>query len=137
MIKNTIPHAPISTHQANNWPKETQFIFFAIPISTGHMEYIATDYNIISLAPIGLSTSEEFRTKDLADLIGNIKKYDIKVIFSEKSHHQILSEKLANKAKLKLGNPLFLDGLSLPGEGASNVEDMLNYNLGQIIGSMK
>jgi zinc/manganese transport system substrate-binding protein len=94
--------------------------------------YLCEDFEIKSLSPIGLSTTEEFKTQDLAKLIEDIKTYSIKTIFSEKSHHQILSEKLADKAKINLGKPLYLDGLSDQSGPASTVLKMLNYNLEQI-----
>jgi ABC-type Zn uptake system ZnuABC Zn-binding protein ZnuA len=59
------------------------------------------------------------------------------VIFTEKNHHQILTEKISNKAKLVLGKPLYFDGLSVKTEPASTVIKMLNYNLEQIKNSME
>lgn len=95
--------------------------------------YLCDNYEIRSISPLGLSTSEEFKTSDLSKLLVNIKKYNIKIIFSEKSHHQLLSKKLANKAQLTLGKPLFLDGLSTKAEGAATVLEMFEYNLDQIL----
>lgn len=72
--------------------------------------YLCDEFGITSISPVGLSTSEEFKTRDLSQLLENIKKYKIKTIFSDRSHHQLLSQKLASKAKLKLGGVLYLDG---------------------------
>jgi zinc/manganese transport system substrate-binding protein len=46
--------------------------------------YLCEDFGIKSISPIGISTSEEFKTQDLAKLVDDIKAYSIKVIFSEK-----------------------------------------------------
>lgn len=99
--------------------------------------YLCEDFGIKSISPIGISTSEEFKTQDLAKLIDDIKSYSIKVIFSEKSHHQILTEKLSKKVNLKLGEPLYLDGLSDQSGPASTVHKMLSYNLEQIKKSLE
>lgn len=99
--------------------------------------YLCEDFGIKSISPIGISTSEEFKTEDLTKLFDDIKSYSIKVIFSEKSHHQILSEKLSKKVNLKLGEPLYLDGLSDKSGPASTLQKMLSYNLEQIKKSLE
>ncbi|MFZ4402876.1 MAG: metal ABC transporter solute-binding protein, Zn/Mn family [Pseudobdellovibrionaceae bacterium] len=130
--------------EINEIYKKYQIAFDKIPkarraILTTHDAgfYLCEDFEIKSLSPIGLSTSEEFKTQDLTKLIDDIETYSIKTIFSEKSHHQLLSEKLAKKAKLSLGKPLYLDGLSIQSEPASTVTKMLNYNLEQIKKSLE
>jgi zinc/manganese transport system substrate-binding protein len=99
--------------------------------------YIALRYKIKSISPIGLSTAQEIKTKDLQNLLLNIKKFEIKVIFSEKNHHKILSQKLAKKADIKLGADLYLDGLSDSKGPATTTYKMIDYNLEQIYNSMK
>jgi zinc/manganese transport system substrate-binding protein len=130
--------------QINNIYKKYKIIFEQIPASkrailTTHDagSYLCEDFGIRSISPIGISTSEEFKTQDLVKLIEDVKTYSIKVIFSEKSHHQILSEKLSHKVNLKLGKPLYLDGLSDKSEPASTVLKMFSYNLEQIKGSLE
>jgi zinc/manganese transport system substrate-binding protein len=99
--------------------------------------YLAKAYNIKSISPIGLSTSEDFKTADLSVLLSQIMEFKIKMIFTEPSHHKILSERLAKKANLKLGPELFLDGLSLAGGSGDTIEKMLNHNLNSVLNSMK
>ena len=99
--------------------------------------YLAKAYNIKSISPIGLSTSEDFKTADLSLLLSQITEYKIKMIFTEPSHHKVLSERLARKASLKIGPELFLDGLSQTGESSDTIEKMLNHNLNSVLNSMK
>lgn len=99
--------------------------------------YLAVDYKIKTLAPIGLSTSEDFKTADLTNLVSQIKRSKIEVIFTEPSHHKVLAERLAAKTKLKLGPELYLDGLSDQNGAGKTVEKMLNHNLESILTSMK
>lgn len=99
--------------------------------------YLAGAYSIKTLAPIGLSTSEDFKTADLSRLLSEIAKYKVKTIFTEPSHHKVLSERLAAKANLKLGAELYLDGLSSNGGPADTVEKMLTYNLQSILVSLE
>jgi zinc/manganese transport system substrate-binding protein len=99
--------------------------------------YLAVDYQIKTVAPIGLSTSDDFKTADLTNLISQIKLYKIEVIFTEPSHHKVLTERLAAKTNLKLGPELYLDGLSDKNGAGNTVEKMLTHNLGSILASMK
>ncbi len=99
--------------------------------------YITQAYAIKSISPIGLSTSEDFKTADLSKLLSEIKKYKIRVIFTEPNHHKLLAEKLTQKIQLELGPELYLDGLSTKGGPGDTVEKMLNHNLGKILDSMK
>ena len=99
--------------------------------------YLSHAYNLKSISPIGLSTSEDFKTADLSALLGQIKNNNIKVIFTEPSHHKILSERLAKKANLKLGSELYLDGLSQSGGPGDTLEKMLNHNLESILNTIK
>jgi zinc/manganese transport system substrate-binding protein len=99
--------------------------------------YLAKTYSIKTLAPIGLSTSDDFKTADLSRLLADIDTYKVKVIFTEPSYHKVLSERLAAKAKIQLGPELYLDGLSAKGGPADTVERMLNHNLESIVVSME
>ncbi len=99
--------------------------------------YIAEAYAIKPLSPLGLSTAGDFKTADLQKLLAQIKEYELKVIFTEPSHHKVLSERLARKTKVTLGPELYLDGLSPKGGPADTVEKMLRHNLGSILTSMK
>jgi zinc/manganese transport system substrate-binding protein len=99
--------------------------------------YLAKTYSIKALAPIGLSTSDDFKTADLSRLLADIDTYKVKVIFTEPSYHKVLSERLAAKAKIQLGPELYLDGLSAKGGPADTVERMLNHNLESILVSME
>ncbi|MBK7844167.1 MAG: zinc ABC transporter substrate-binding protein [Bdellovibrionales bacterium] len=99
--------------------------------------YLALDYEIKTIAPIGLSTSEDFKTADLTNLIAELKLYRIDVIFTEPSHHKVLTERLAAKTNLKVGPELYLDGLSERGGAGDTVEKMLTHNLESILASMK
>jgi zinc/manganese transport system substrate-binding protein len=99
--------------------------------------YLAKTYSIKSLAPIGLSTSDDFKTADLSRMLSDIERYKVKVIFTEPSYHRVLSERLAAKANIQLGPELYLDGLSVKGGPADTVERMLNHNLESILDSME
>jgi zinc/manganese transport system substrate-binding protein len=99
--------------------------------------YLAKTYSIKAPAPIGLSTSDDFKTADLSRLLSDIDKYKVKVIFTEPSYHKVLSERLAMKANIQLGPELYLDGLSVKGGPADTVERMLNHNLESILVSME
>ena len=99
--------------------------------------YLADSYALKTISPIGLSTSEDFRTADLSRLLADIARYEVKVIFTEPSHHKVLSERLAAKASLKLGPELYLDGLSAGGGPAVTVEKMLRHNLESILSSIE
>ena len=98
--------------------------------------YLCQRYKIRLLTPLGLSTTEEVRPADLAQLLEDIQKYKVKTLFSENGHNQILAEKIVAKAKVKLGGTIYLDGLSDVGGPADTVEKMLRYNLNLIYQSM-
>lgn len=99
--------------------------------------YIAKAYNITALAPVGLSTTEDFTAGDLTRLLRQVQRYEVKVIFTEPSHHRVLSEKLAARARLGLGETLYLDGLSAPGGRADTLDKMLRHNLNALWQAMQ
>jgi zinc/manganese transport system substrate-binding protein len=94
--------------------------------------YLCEEFGIKPIALLGLSTNTDFKTKDLSEALDKILKYQIKTLFSDDSSHQVVIQKLARKIKLKLSQPLYLDGLSATPEPAGTALKALEHNLIQI-----
>jgi len=117
--------------------------FEKIPVAqrkvlTAHdaFQYLAKDYNIKFLAPIGISTESEASAQGVAQLIQQIKNESIKAVFIETTTNTKLIEQIADEAKVKIGGTLFSDALSKPESLGPTYLKMMHYNISLLIKGM-
>ena len=99
--------------------------------------YFGRAYHIQFLAPVGMSTEAEPSASDIAQLINQMKKENIKIVFFENMASPRLIEQLGKDAGAKVGGTLYADALSAPGKGAGTYLDMFRNNVPKLIDAMK
>jgi len=90
--------------------------------------YYGRAYDVIFLAPEGLSTDSEPSAEGIARLIRQIRREGIKALFLENVSDPRLMEALAREVGATLGPPLFSDALSRADEPASTYVKMMRCN---------
>jgi zinc/manganese transport system substrate-binding protein len=94
--------------------------------------YFGAAYGMQFIAPIGVSTEEAVSAKDVAKIIGQIKKQKIPAIFMENISDSRMMEQIAKESGAKIGGSLFSDALSDEKGPASSYIDMMRNNIRQL-----
>jgi len=98
--------------------------------------YFARDYGF-AIHPInGLSTESEADAKHLAALIDLVRRERIGAVFAESSANPRLVANLLGETGVRLGGPLYADGLGPAGSGAESYEAMYRHNVLAIVGAL-
>lgn len=99
--------------------------------------YFAAQYQVIFLAPQGVSTDSEPSAKDVANLIRQIKHEKIKAVFVENMSNPKLLAQLSKDTGVTLGPRLYVDALSGPQEAGSTYLKMMRHNVTQLVTGMQ
>lgn len=91
--------------------------------------YFAEAYGIDFIAPIGVSTETEPSARDVADIIGQIKKAKIPAVFLENMSDDRLIGRIAAEAGAKVGGTLFSDALTDEKGDAPTYIAMVKHNI--------
>jgi zinc/manganese transport system substrate-binding protein len=94
--------------------------------------YLGARYGITFLAPEGVSTETEASAADVAELIDQMKKAGIKVVFIENSNDPRLVQQIAREADGKLGGELYPESLTVADGPAPTYLQLLRYNIEQL-----
>lgn len=95
--------------------------------------YLGARYQIVFLAPQGVSTESEASARDVAKLIRQIRHERIKAVHVENMSNPKLLQQLSREAGVAMGNKLYADALSGPGEAAPSYLRMMRYNVEQLM----
>lgn len=91
--------------------------------------YFQQEYGIRFLSPQGISTASEASAADVAGLIEEMRKADVKAIFAENISDPRLVERIASEVGVQLSGTLYSDALS-PADGpAPDYITMMRHNL--------
>ncbi|NWB97148.1 metal ABC transporter substrate-binding protein [Pseudomonas gingeri] len=115
----------------------------AIPVAkrkvlTSHdaFSYFGQEYGVTFLSPQGISTETEASAADVAKLIDQIKKEQVKVYFFENSNDARLVQQIAKATNAQPGGELYVEALS-PADGpAPTYAKMFRYNVDKITAAM-
>jgi zinc/manganese transport system substrate-binding protein len=99
--------------------------------------YLGRDYDITILAPAGLSTESEASASQVAALIDQIKKEDIRIYFIQNSNDPRLVRQIASATDAQPGGKLYAEALSTADGPASTYVKMFRYNLDEIVASFQ
>lgn len=91
--------------------------------------YFERDYDVLFLAPQGVSTESEASAADVASLIREIREKRASAVFAENIADARLVEQIASEAELTLGGTLYSDALSPPDGPAASYLDMMRHNV--------
>jgi zinc/manganese transport system substrate-binding protein len=91
--------------------------------------YFAAAYGITFLSAQGVSTETEATPKQVAKLIGQIRKEKIGAVFIENMTDGRLVDRIAKETGVRPGGELFSDALSPKGGPAPTYVDMVRHNV--------
>ena len=98
--------------------------------------YFGQEYGVTFLSPLGLSTETEASAADVAKLIDQIKKEQVKVYFFENSNDSRLVKQVAAATGAQPGGELYVEALS-PADGpAPSYVKMFRYNVDKLTAAM-
>lgn len=115
--------------------REVRAQFAAVPrdrrrVITSHdaFGYFAVAYGIDFLSPQGVSTDGEASAADVAKLIDQIRRQDVRAVFVENISDPRLVERIAKEGGAVLGGRLYSDALSAPGTEADTYLKLFAHN---------
>lgn len=107
-------------------------------VLTSHdaLGYFGREYGVEFLSPVGFSTEAEASAGDVAKLIDQIKKEQVKVYFFENSNDPRLVRQIADATGAQPGGELFVEALSPPNGPASTYLAMFKHNVDLLVAGM-
>lgn len=118
--------------------------FAAIPaaqrkVVTSHdaFGYFGQAYGVTFIAPVGMSTDAEPSAADMARLIGQVKRDNIRAVFVENISSPRLVEQIARETGARTGGTLYSDALSKPGQPAATYLGMFEWNAKQLVNALQ
>lgn len=107
-------------------------------VITSHdaFRYFGAAYGIEFLAAAGVSTESEPSARQIAALIGQIRKEKVRALFVENMSNPRLVEQIGRDAGATVGGRLYSDALSPPGGPADTYERMFEHNAAMLIAGM-
>ena len=99
--------------------------------------YFAARYQVRFLAPQGINADAEPSAKEVAQLIRQIKRDQIKAVFVENMSNPKLLAQITQDTGVSMGPKLYVDALSGPNEPGSSYLKMMRYNVTQLVTGMQ
>ena len=96
--------------------------------------YFGDAYDVVFLAPQGISSSAEPSARDVAGIIRQIRAEKIKAIFFENALPQQLARQIASETGVKISGKLYADVL---GDDVRSYAQMMRHNYQTILGALK
>ncbi len=100
-------------------------------------QYFARDYGFKIYPVEGVSTSDEPSSKQIAELLGTIKKEKVKAVFFENTQNPKVIAEITKETGATVGGELYADGLGTPDSDAGTYEAMMRHNAETIVGALK
>ncbi|MEH6452191.1 MAG: zinc ABC transporter substrate-binding protein, partial [Psychromonas sp.] len=98
--------------------------------------YFARDFEIEFFAPQGTSTESEASASDMAAIIKQIRKNNIRAVFLENIADNRMMEQISNETDAKIGGELFSGSLSDKQGPAPTYLKMMEYNVNTIVSAL-
>lgn len=107
-------------------------------VLTSHdaFSYFGQEYGVTFLSPLGVSTETEASAADVAKLIDQIKKEQVKVYFFENSNDSRLVKQVAAATGAQPGGELYVEALSPVDGPAPTYVKMFRYNVDKLTAAM-
>ncbi|HUG24690.1 metal ABC transporter solute-binding protein, Zn/Mn family [Piscinibacter sp.] len=91
--------------------------------------YFARRYGLNMVASIwGISTETEPSAREVARIVGAIRKSGVPAVFVETTINPKLMQRIAAEARVRIGEPLYGDSVGAPGSGAASYLGMMRAN---------
>jgi zinc/manganese transport system substrate-binding protein len=94
--------------------------------------YFGDAYGVAFISPEGVSTDADASAKDVARIIGQIRKQKIPAVFLENVTDPRLMQQIARETGAKVGGTLYSDALSEPGGPAASYIEMVRNNIREL-----
>lgn len=91
--------------------------------------YLAAEYGIQFIAPLGVSTETEPSARDIAAIISQVRAAKIPAVFLENISDDRLIRRIAAETGSKVGGTLISDGLTAEKGPAPTYIDMVRHNI--------
>jgi zinc/manganese transport system substrate-binding protein len=98
--------------------------------------YFGAAYGIAFVAPQGVSTEAEVAAKDVAAIIGQIRKQKIPAVFLENVSDPRLLRRISEESGARVGGTLYSDALTDEKGAAPSYLDMIRYNVKQLAAAL-
>jgi zinc/manganese transport system substrate-binding protein len=98
--------------------------------------YFQSAYGISFIAPQGVSTEAEASARDVAAIIGEIRKQKAAAVFLENVTDPRLIQQIARETGAKVGGVLYSDALTDAGGDAPTYIDLMRHNLRQLANAL-
>jgi zinc/manganese transport system substrate-binding protein len=99
--------------------------------------YFGRAYDIIFLAPQGVSTDSEASAADIASLIEQARREDVTALFVEDISDPRLIEQIARETGARSGGALYSDALSESHGPAGDYLSMMRHNASELLAAMQ
>lgn len=99
--------------------------------------YFSKAYGIRFLSAVGVSSQAEASARDVASLIDQVRKENIKAVFVENITNPRLVEQIARETGARMGGTLYSDALAPAGQPAGTYLGMLRWNADQVLKALK
>ena len=99
--------------------------------------YLGREFDIRFLAPLGLSLDVEASAEDVAAVIGQIRKQNVKALFVENISNPRLLQLIAAETNVGIGGRLYSDALSEADGPADTYLNMMRHNVESLITAFK
>lgn len=94
--------------------------------------YFGAAYGIAFVAPQGVSTEADVAAKDVARIIGQIRKQKIPAVFLENVSDPRLLKRISEESGVRIGGTLYSDALTEEKGEAPTYIDMIRHNLREL-----
>jgi zinc/manganese transport system substrate-binding protein len=98
--------------------------------------YFGAAYGVALIAPSGVTTDSEPSARDVAGIIGQIRKQKIPAVFLENVTDPRLLERISRESGAKIGGTLYSDALTDPKGEAPTYIDMMRHNVRQLAAAL-
>ena len=111
----------------NIWMRGTR------PLRPGLPRLVGPAFTLRFVPARGLSTEAEPSARDIAALIDQIRKEDIRAVFLENIADSRLMAQLARETDAVVGGKLYSDALSPPGGPAASYVELMETNTAELV----
>ena len=99
--------------------------------------YFARDFGFKVYPVEGVSTADEPSSKQIAELIAEIKKEKVKAVFFENTQNPKVLTAITREAGATVGGELYADGLGAADTDAATYETMMRHNVNTVVDALK
>jgi zinc/manganese transport system substrate-binding protein len=99
--------------------------------------YFQQAYGVDFIAPQGVSTEAEPSARDVARIIGQVKKQKIPAVFLENVSDPRLMKQIAAETGARIGGTLYSDALTDDKGSAATYIDLMRHNINQMTSALK